>query len=144
MAVRPPIVWRIHLRSSPEGALAAWTTDDGREKFWAERSRGNGSGFALDFINGQSLDVEVVEVLAPHRFVFRYFGGSTVTVKFEPDGQGGCKLELREEGVSEAEHIDNYAGWVSVLLNLKAALDFGVDLRGHDPTRSWDQRFVDN
>jgi hypothetical protein len=27
---------------------------------------------------------------------------------------------------------------------LKAAADFGVDLRSHDPARTWDQGFVDN
>jgi hypothetical protein len=27
---------------------------------------------------------------------------------------------------------------------LKAAADFGVDLRSHDPGRTWDQGFVDN
>lgn len=26
---------------------------------------------------------------------------------------------------------------------LKAAADFGVDLRNHDPTRTWDQGYVD-
>ena len=39
---------------------------------------------------------------------------------------------------------ENRAGWVSVLLTLKAAADFGVDLRNHDPTRTWDQDFADN
>jgi hypothetical protein len=27
---------------------------------------------------------------------------------------------------------------------LKAAADFGVDLRSHDPDRTWDQAFADN
>jgi hypothetical protein len=36
------------------------------------------------------------------------------------------------------------AGWVSVLLALKAAVDFGVDLRNHDPERTWSTGFVDN
>jgi len=36
------------------------------------------------------------------------------------------------------------AGWVSVLLSLKAAGNFGVDLRGHDPERHWDHGYVEN
>lgn len=36
------------------------------------------------------------------------------------------------------------AGWVSVLLALKAAVDFSVDLRNHDPGRTWDQGYADN
>jgi hypothetical protein len=144
MVSPPPIVWRVHLRCSPEAAFASWTTDEGRERFWAERSEAGDRGFTLHFINGQSLDVEVIESVAPGRFEFRYFGGSTVTVELRPDGLGGCDVWLHEDGVSEAEHLENYAGWVSVLLSLKAALDFDVDLRGHDPGRSWDQRYVDN
>jgi len=35
-------------------------------------------------------------------------------------------------------------GWVSVLMAMKAAVDFGVDLRNHDPKRSWQQGFADN
>jgi len=36
------------------------------------------------------------------------------------------------------------AGWVSVLMALKAAVDHGVDLRNHDPQRTWDQGYADN
>ena len=140
----PPIEWRVHLKSPPEDAFAAWTTDKGRESFWAEESLGNERGFQLRFINGASLDVEVLEATAPSRLAFRYFGGSVVTVDFAADGKGGCDLHLREEGVPPAEHLENFAGWVSVLLAFKAALDFDVDLRSHDPNRSWDQRHVDN
>jgi hypothetical protein len=41
------------------------------------------------------------------------------------------------------ERDDNLAGWVTVLLTLKAAADFGVDLRSHDPARTWGQGYVD-
>jgi hypothetical protein len=44
---------------------------------------------------------------------------------------GSCRLEV-------------IAGWVSVQLALKAAVDFGVDLRTHDPARSWDQGYAEN
>jgi hypothetical protein len=32
----------------------------------------------------------------------------------------------------------------SVLLALKAAVDFGVELRNHDLNRTWDQGYGDN
>jgi uncharacterized protein YndB with AHSA1/START domain len=140
----PPIEWRVHLGSSAEKAFAAWTTDAGRARFWAEESSERGRGFGLRFINGQTVDVEVVEASPSSRFVFRYFGGSTVAIDFVPDEHGGCDLLLREEGVPADEHLENHAGWVSVLLTFKAAVDHGLDLRGHDPRRTWDQRYVDN
>lgn len=139
----PPIEWRVHLSSGCERAFELWTTDKGRELFWAERSAARDGGFELGFVNGQSLFVKVIEALAPERFVFRYFGGSCVTLLFEAAPGGGCDLHLREEGVPPSEHLENYAGWVSVLLAFKAAADLGVDLRSHDPARTWERRFVD-
>jgi uncharacterized protein YndB with AHSA1/START domain len=140
----PPIEWRLHLISAPDVVFDYWSTDAGRERFWAERSAAGESGFTLDFVNGQSLDVELVESRAPERFVFRYFSRSTVTITLAADGAGGCDLHLIEEQVPPDEYHENRAGWVSVLLGLKAAADFGVDLRGHDASRSWDQGYVDN
>ena len=144
MPDRPPIEWRVHLNSSPGATYEAWATDPGRERFWAERSEAVPDGFRLSFIGGEVLDVPLVEAIPSRRFVFTYFGGSRVTVEIENDGSGGCDLHLREEGVPLAEHLENYAGWVSVLLGLKAAVDFGIDLRGHDRARSWAHGYVDN
>ena len=139
---QPPVEWRLHLRSSPEAAFAMWTSDRGRELFWAEQSEATASGFRLHFINGDALDVEVVESAAPAHFVFRYFGGSIVSLDFRDDGTGGCDLHLVESEPEDA--WENHAGWVSVLLAFKAAVDCAVDLRSHDPGRSWDQGYVDN
>src|SRR3546814_6049697 len=73
-----------------------------------------------------------------------YFGGSTVTVTLSPDDGHGCDVHLVETGIASAEEwVENHAGWVSVLLALKATGDFGVDLRAHDPARSWEGRHVD-
>ncbi|HEY0111774.1 MAG TPA: SRPBCC domain-containing protein [Allosphingosinicella sp.] len=137
----PPIEWRVHLSSSPEEVFDLWTTDAGRIRFWASSSQEGERGFALGFGNGEKLDVERIEAVRPDRFAFRYFGGSTVTLRFDGDGKGGCDLTLREEGAPEP--LENYAGWVSVLLSCKAAADFGVDLRSRDPKRTWEARFVD-
>ena len=51
---------------------------------------------------------------------------------------------LTEAGVPQAERVEVMAGWVSVLLALKAAVDFGVDLRNHDPQRTWEQGYAEN
>lgn len=139
-----PIEWRVHLRSAPEAVFETWTTDAGRARFWAERSESAAGGFELHFVNGQNLSVKVAEERSPERFAFRYFGGSTVTVTLSPDGAGGCDLHLVETGIASAEEwVENHAGWVSVLMALKAAVDFGVDLRAHDPARTWEGRYVD-
>src|SRR3546814_6217048 len=118
--------WRSVVCSSD----VAWTSDAGRVGFCAEGSRGKAGGFDLRFIKRQHLSVEVVEEKAPGRFVFRYFGGSTVTVTLSPDDGHGCDVHLVETGIASAdEWVENHAGWVSVLLALKATGDFGVDLQ---------------
>jgi uncharacterized protein YndB with AHSA1/START domain len=137
----PAIDWRVHFESSPEAVWKAWSTDSGRALFWAETSRSVEGGFDLSFVNGEALRVEIVESRAPELLVFRYFGGSTVAIDFAPDGSGGCDLRLREE--SAPDPLANRAGWVSVLLACKAAVDFGIDLRSRDPARSWDLGYVD-
>lgn len=137
----PQIDWRVHFAAPPEAVWGAWTTDIGRERFWAERSRAGEGGFELGFINGESIRVEVADARPPERLVFRYFGGSTVILDLTADGAGGCDLRLREEGAPDPE--GNRAGWVSVLLACKAAVDFGIDLRSRDSRRSWDSGFVD-
>ena len=118
-------------------------TDAGRESFWARRSRSLPQGFELEFIDGEALSVRVYEATEPARMVFAYFGDSRVTVELAGDSHGGCDLRLVEEAMPPAEHLENYAGWVSVLLTCKAAVDFGVDLRSHDQRRTWSHRYID-
>lgn len=144
MNAQPPIEWKLSLRAPPGRVYERWTTDKGRASFWAERSRPIAGGFELCFVNGVTLAVPVIEARSPDLFSFGYFGGSTVSLDFEPDGRGGCDLRLTETGLRTPEdREENRAGWVSVLLALKAAVDFRLDIRSHDPSRTWDQGFVD-
>ena len=62
----------------------------------------------------------------------------------EEDGQGGTDVTLIDEGVPSDDRTEVIAGWVSVLLALKASVDFNVDLRTHDPDRQWDQGYAEN
>ena len=86
----------------------------------------------------------MLEQIPPHRYALEYFGGSQVAFDVASDGASGTDLVLTESGISPDEWTANFAGWVSVLLSLKAAVDFGVDLRNHDPARSWETGYVDN
>ncbi|MDT8321369.1 MAG: hypothetical protein RQ826_12660 [Xanthomonadales bacterium] len=52
---------------------------------------------------------------------------------------------LTVEALPPADDFEEVlAGWVSVLLTLKAACDHGIDLRNHDREASWDQGYVEN
>jgi len=137
------ILWRLHTASPPERIWELLTTDSGRERFWAETSRSEGRDrFTLGFSMGVEGECRVIEAAAPSVFAFTYFG-TEVRIELAPDGAGGTDLTLTNSGVPEDEYEDMLPGWLNVLLPLKAAADFGIDVRNHDPARSWRERYVD-
>ena len=134
----PEVRWRVHLASSPEAVYELLTTDEGRAQFWAESAVEREGTIEFEFPNGVRSRGVVLGADPPRSFSVEYFG-SAATFELEPDGDGGTDLTLT--GAGDAEVL---AGWVSVLLTLKAAADFGVDLRNHDAGRTWSQGYCDN
>ena len=120
----------------------ALTTDSGRACFWAESTRESDGEIWFTFVHGEVGPCPVRTSDRPHRFELVYFGHD-VRFDLEPDGRGGTDLTLSTWGFDEAERDDVLPGWLNVLFPLKGHLDFGVDLRNHDPDRSWKQRYVD-
>jgi uncharacterized protein YndB with AHSA1/START domain len=138
------LLWRLHLKSSPSTVYQILATNEGRSRFWAESAVEIDGRIHFKFPNGQSWSGRLLEQVAPQRFTVDYMGGSVATFELSDDGRGGTDLTLTDEGVSAIDRAEVSAGWVSVLLALKAAVDFGVDLRNHDVGRTWDAGFVDN
>ncbi|MHA2232991.1 MAG: hypothetical protein ACXAB4_10905 [Candidatus Hodarchaeales archaeon] len=138
------IKWRIHLHSSPSVVHKMLTTETGRARFWAESAPENNGEIRFNFPNGLVWEGKIIENLFPHRFSVEYFGGSIVSFDLNDDGKGGTDLLLTDLGVPSEDRCEVIAGWVSVLLTLKAAINFDVDLRNHDPKRTWDQGYADN
>jgi uncharacterized protein YndB with AHSA1/START domain len=138
------IQWHLHLKSPPHKVHELIATDQGRAKFWAESAVEVEGQINFRFPDGQTWQGQVIENQPPNRFVVEYFGGSLTTFELAGDGAGGTDLVLTDAGVPEADRTEVTAGWVSVLMALKAAVDFSVDLRNHDLVRTWEQGFVDN
>lgn len=136
-----PIVWRVSLSSAAEDVFALLATDEGRERHWAQRSSSTNDGFVLEFAGGLTEHVEVLEIVPASRLRIRYFGSESELVLKPADG--GCVLEVTCHCEDHAEWLEFFPGWVSWLLVLKAAADFGVDLRNGSPARSWNERYVD-
>jgi uncharacterized protein YndB with AHSA1/START domain len=138
------IRWKLHLRSSPEAVYRLLATDEGCARFWAESTADDGRTVEFRFPGGEQWRGTILEHRPPHRFTIIYYGGSRATFALADDGEGGTDLTLTDEGVPPADHVEVIAGWVSVLLALKATADFDVDLRNHDPRRIWGAGYVDN
>lgn len=135
---------RLHLKSPSEAVYNMPATDDGRAQFWAENAQEDNGIIRSQFPNKQQWQGKI-RIAEPHsRYQIEYFGGSLVTFTLSSDDKGGTDLSMIDKGVPEVDPSHVFAGWVSVLLALKAAVDFKIDLRNHDPTRTWDQGYVDN
>lgn len=138
------IRWKLHLKSSPQKVHELLSIGKGRASFWAESAIEQDGVIHFVFPNQAEWEGKILENDPAHRFKVEYYGGSITTFALEPDGQGGTDLLLTDQGVSEEDRTEVIAGWVSVLMALKASIDFGIDLRNHDPSRTWDEGFVEN
>jgi hypothetical protein len=132
----------MHIPVEPQRLFAALDSDEGRAAFWAESAIESEGFIQFRFVNGFSCRSRVLERQSPHVWSVDYPGGPA---RFEltPDGRGGTDLVVTQEGVPPGEWNEVHAGWLNVLFPLKAWLAHGVDLRNHDPTRSWDQGYAD-
>lgn len=137
-----PIRWRMHLSVPPASVFAALDSDDGRAAFWAESAVEVDGRIEFRFVNGMTWSGRVLERRPARLFRVDYFGHPA---QFEliPDGAGGTDLLLTHQGVGPEDWHEVHAGWLNVLFPLKAWLTHGVDLRNHDPERTWDKGYAD-
>ena len=134
--------WRVHLASPPEAVWELLATDAGRARFWAESAQERDGTIEFLFPNGERYEGRIVEAAPLRRYAVDYFG-TPARFQLALDGVGGTDLTLVHE-VGDEWHAEVSAGWVSVLMALKAAADHGVDLRNHDASRTWRQGYCDN
>jgi uncharacterized protein YndB with AHSA1/START domain len=141
----PAIIrWRLHLKSSPQAVYEMLCTNEGRASFWAESAMEQDGVIHFVFPNQAEWKGRILKNEPPHTFQVVYYGGSTTTFELVSDGSGGTDLTLTDQGGSEEDRTEVIAGWVSVLMALKASVDFRVDLRNHDLMRRWDEGYAEN
>jgi uncharacterized protein YndB with AHSA1/START domain len=137
------IHWKMHFVSPPAKVFAALATDDGRSRYWAESAPESDGRITFHILNYEPFSGRVLRKNEPESFALEYFG-TTVQFSLKGDGSGGTDLSLVATEVDESLRMEMVAGWVSVLMAMKAAVDHGVDLRNHDASRSWGNGFADN
>ena len=136
------IRWRMHFPVPPERVFGVLDSDEGRASFWAESAIERAGHIEFRFINGYACNSKVLERRPPNLLVIDYIGGP-VRFELSPDESGGADLLLTHEGIALEEWNEVHAGWLNVLFPLKAWLVHGVDLRNHDPARSWEHGYAD-
>jgi uncharacterized protein YndB with AHSA1/START domain len=137
------IRWKLHFTSSREIVFDALATDSGRARYWAESAPEHNDVITFHILGYKPSPGKILQRDKPSLFLLEYFG---TNVKFElrDDGADGTDLLLTATQVDESFRMEMVAGWVSVLMAMKAAVDHGVDLRNHNEKRSWIEGYVDN
>ena len=138
------IIWNLHLRSSPDRVFTFLSTDSGRSAFWAEKTVQNNETIEFIFPNNLKIKGKIMAIEPNRLFSVEYFGGSIATFKIEQTQNGESDVTLIETNLQIEDKNENTPGWVSVLMSMKAMVDFNVDLRNHNPEQTWDQGYADN
>ena len=137
------IRWKFHFTSPREKVFEALATDAGRAGFWAESAPEKNGQITFCFLDHPPVPARVLDKTPPSYFAIEYFGAD-VEFTLNDDGSGGTDLTLVSTRVPDADRVEIIAGWVSVLMAMKGAVDHGVDLRNHDESRSWGHGYADN
>jgi uncharacterized protein YndB with AHSA1/START domain len=137
------IRWKVHFRSPPEVVFAALATDSGRARFWAEAAPETDGVITFHILNYEPFSGRILLRREPTDFKLEYYG-TVVEFSLAGDGEGGTDLSLVATDVDESIRMEMVAGWVSVLMAMKAAVDHNIDLRNHDKSRTWGGGFLDN
>ncbi len=132
----------MHFGVPPTRVYEALDTDSGRAAFWAESAAETEGIIEYHFIEGTVWAGRILERRAPELWAVDYFGGEA-RFELHADGAGGTDLLLTHRDVPEDEWNAVHAGWLNVLFALKGWLEHGIDLRNHDPERSWVQGYAD-
>ncbi|MFZ1023880.1 MAG: SRPBCC domain-containing protein [Thermoplasmata archaeon] len=137
------IRWRLHLRSPPEKVYDVVASDEGRSRFWVQRTQEKGDSILWTFGPGFEASMKVYERSRPRRFAFEFLDDSKVVFDIEPDGKGGTALTMTNSGLPMKDILDMTPGWVGILMNLKSVTDHSLDLRHRDPYRNWERGYVE-
>jgi uncharacterized protein YndB with AHSA1/START domain len=137
------IRWKMHFASPPEKVFAALATDAGRARYWAESAPEVDGSITFHILNYDPFSGRILSKREPSLFKLEYFG-TIVEFSLRSDDKGGTDLLVVASEVDESIRMEMIAGWVSVLMAMKAAVDHNVDLRNHDASRAWGDGYVDN
>ncbi len=158
MTQEKPFDWtqftlRVWIDASPQDVFRAWTDDSIIINWFTEKAviepRQNGRVY-FEWLAGDKLEAKVIEIHKNRRFVFPFGSNNeqvTVSVK---KSKSGSICELHQYNMKTTPkakvsmHMGCREGWTFFLANLKAYLEYGIDLRSDDPKQSYKQGFINS
>jgi uncharacterized protein YndB with AHSA1/START domain len=144
---------KIEIKASPEKVYRAWTDDKLITKWFVHKAviePKKGGRFYMKFLGDVESDEKVLGIRKNSYFCFSFGkAGETVEITIKKSGKGTDCI-LRQFGMKTSNkakvqwHMGCRNGWVFFLTNLKSFLEKGVDLRSHDPRKSYKQGYVNS
>lgn len=120
----------VNCASAASDVYRALSTVLGRERFWADSAPESDGVISFVLADGRTDESRIEQAVQDRLYQLHHFG-QTLTFTLTPTPTNGTDLTL---AVSDGE-VDS-GELVSLLLRLKAFVDFGVDLRNHDARRT--------
>lgn len=142
----------VYLKVSVSRAFAAWTDDQQIIKWFPVKAAiepKKGGTISLKWLAGDTLDREITQFNLNRKLAFPFGdGGEVVTVTFRKVAGGTicslCQSGMKKSPKGRVMHTGCMQGWTFFLTNLKSYLEQGIDLRSHDPKRSYRQNYVNS
>ena len=144
---------KIEIRATPERVFKAWTSDKEIVKWFMTEAKlepKKGGRFFMKFLTGATGDETVLAIRKNRSFRFTFGSdGETVEVTVKKT-KLGTDCVLRQFGMKDTPdarinwHMGCRNGWVFFLTNLKAYLEKKIDLRSHDPKKTYLQGYVNS
>jgi len=134
---------KVYVAASAKKVYELLNTPEGRCAFWADEAPEVDGVIHFYFSNGMRHQGRILERIPGEKFVVEYFGGSKAAFNLNVEKDGGTVVKITETSIPQEWLAEQRAGWVTVLLMLKAAVDHGIDLRNPDPERNWENGYVD-
>lgn len=142
---------RIFIKKPVSAVFKAWTDDKIVSKWFTEKTviepKRNGRVY-LEWSTGDKWETKVVSISKNKSFTFPFGSNDErVTVRVKKDGRG-CVCEIHQYNMATSPkskwemHRSCLQGWTFFLANLKAYLEHGIDLRGHDPKKSYKKGYI--
>ena len=151
MSDKKPYDWtrfslKIEIAAAPERVYRAWT-DASELSAWfsvrAEIEPRKGGRLFFEWLGGDRLETNVLAVRQNReiRFPFGSRGEEVRVLLRKVKGGTLCTLEQTGMKTSSKQKIEMHmgckTGWAFFLANLKAYLEHGIDLRSHEPRKSY-------
>jgi len=144
---------KVAISKSVATVFKAWTDDSVVSEWFTEKAviepRKNGRIYS-EWLAGDKMEAKVTSISRNSYFTFPFGNkGERVTVRFLKDGRR-CICELRQYNMRTTPkskwemHRGCIQGWTFFLANLKSYLENGIDLRSHDPKKSYRQVFINS